>query len=93
MRVIGSRTGLPACRDFGSVVGNATSVRSASFGKHSIGEAGDRVLFMDGERPADERRHHSAGKCDVAAHPEHDVGTMRADRSQALPERHKQIER
>ncbi len=62
-------------------------------GEHLVGEAGDRVLLVDDERFSEERRHHAAGKRDIAAHAEDHVRAMREDRTRALPESDEQPER
>jgi hypothetical protein len=62
-------------------------------GKHPVGQPGDRVLLMNGQRRAGERRHQSARKRDIAAHAQHHRRTHRPQRSQALPAGPGEVER
>src|SRR5206468_10875076 len=56
-------------------------------------KAGESVLFVDDERPSEERSHNAAGKREVAAHAEDHVRAMHEDRTRALPESDEQPER
>ena len=69
-----------------SACGNARHHLVADLREHAVGEPGDRVLLVQRERPVPERRHHAAGKRDVAAQAEHHVGPEPADVARAFPE-------
>src|SRR3569833_3129220 len=42
--------------------------------QHPVGEAADRILFVDDQGPVEQARHHAAGEGGIAAHAEHDIG-------------------
>jgi hypothetical protein len=60
--------------------------------QHPVGEAGDRVLFVDDHRPPQQGRHHAARKGDVAAHAEHHIGPHATDLRQRLGKALQQVE-
>ena len=80
----------------------ATSDREAAFkgleyragetGEHTVGEAGDGVLFVDHQRPTQQPRGETAGAGDIAAKPDHHRRTLAAHRRDRLPERPQQTE-
>src|SRR3569623_2138918 len=54
--------------------------------QHPVGEAADRILFVDDQGPVEQARHHAAGEGGIAAHAEHDIGAALEDGDEALPE-------
>ncbi|MNY10502.1 hypothetical protein D3C86_1434870 [compost metagenome] len=62
-------------------------------GQHLVGQAGNRVLLVQHQRAAQQRRHHAGREGDVAAHAQHHVRAHPAQRADALPERAQQVQR
>src|SRR5574343_923904 len=60
-------------------------------GQHLVGQPGDRILLVQHQRHAGQRRHHAAREGDVAAHAEHDVRLDLANGLERLPETAQQI--
>ena len=60
-------------------------------GQHPVGQPGDRVLFMQRERPREQRCHHAAREGDIAAQTEHDVGLQPQQVPAAFPEGKQQV--
>ena len=59
--------------------------------EHPVGQPGNRILFMDDQWAAQQRRHHAAGKADVATHAQNHVGSDAANFTPRLPARGEQV--
>ena len=81
----------PCCSTLGK---GGADTRSATRREHAVGHARDRVLLVQHQRLAEQRRHHAARESDVAAQAEHHVGLARgACTRDALPEGAEQAQR
>jgi len=62
-------------------------------GEHPVGQSGNRVLFVDDQRTAEQDGHHAAREADIATHAENDVRPDAADFAPRLPEAGEQRQR
>ena len=79
-----ARNGLPIHCAFLSTFGNAVKTRSATLASTLLAKPGDRVLFVQHQRLAEQHAHHAARKGDVAAQADHHVGLARGARRAML---------
>jgi hypothetical protein len=54
-------------------------------GEHSVGQAGNRILFMNDQWATKQRCHQATGKTDVATHPENHIRSDPANLAPCLP--------
>ena len=67
--------------------------RTGETGKHTVGEAGDGVLFVDHQRPTQQPCGETARTGDIAPESDHHCGTLSTHRRDRLPERTQHRER
>ncbi|SOY49839.1 hypothetical protein CBM2585_A160381 [Cupriavidus taiwanensis] len=61
--------------------------------QYLVGQAGDRILLVQHQRPSQQRGHHAGRESDIAAHAQHHARTHPPQRGDALPERAQQVQR
>jgi hypothetical protein len=77
----------------GQCVGKAGEHAIGHAREHAVGQTGDRILFVQHQRDAAQRRHHAARKRDVAAESQHHLRAHAGEHAQRLPEAAQQVQR